>query len=242
MPVKLESASLPAHAVDEDGVRSIQHGEAPRWAGLLLVCSLLAGFAAAAWMLRATSPEPSLPRPATTPATTGTSPTVPIVTVPGVTRVATAKPAQTPAAAEARQDQRWLEPSATADEWISSDLNDIARYVSPGDPEPTMEELIDALRQSGERGGIAAFNPPGTSPPLVGIAVPEDFPLPPGYVRHYQSTDDGQDIEAILMYAPDVRLFDEYGQEIAIPEDRVVPADRLPDGLTPRVIEIPTQR
>jgi hypothetical protein len=50
--------------------------------------------------------------------------------------------------------------------------------VSPGDPEPTAAELIKALRDSGERGGIAAFNPPGTSPPLVGIAVPEDFPLP----------------------------------------------------------------
>ena len=33
-----------------------------------------------------------------------------------------------------------------------------------------------------------------TRTPLVGLAVPPDFPLPEGYVRHHQVTDDGQDM------------------------------------------------
>jgi hypothetical protein len=37
---------------------------------------------------------------------------------------------------------------------------------------------------------------------MVGLAVPEDFVLPEGYVRHHQATDDGQRIEAIRMFAP----------------------------------------
>ena len=51
--------------------------------------------------------------------------------------------------------------------------------------------------------GGRAIPPPGTRPPLVGLAVPEDFALPEGYVRHHQATDDGQRIEAILMFSPD---------------------------------------
>jgi hypothetical protein len=40
--------------------------------------------------------------------------------------------------------------------------------------------------------GIALFPPPGTKPIKQGVLVPEDFELPPGYVRHYQATDDGE--------------------------------------------------
>jgi hypothetical protein len=121
----------------------------------------------------------------------------------------------------------------------SGDTNDIATYISPDDPEPTMAEVIQALRDSGDHGGIAAFNPPGTSPPLQGLAVPEDFVLPPGYVRHHQVTDDGQPIEAILMYAPDFVLRDADGDPIPIPEDRVVPPEMAPPGLPIRPITIP---
>jgi hypothetical protein len=68
---------------------------------------------------------------------------------------------------------------------------------------PTIGEVIDRLHQAGVYGGLGAFSPPGTRPPLVGLAVPEDFVLPEGYVRHHQATDDGQSIEAILMFSPD---------------------------------------
>lgn len=132
-----------------------------------------------------------------------------------------------------------MEMSSSPADWRTGDANDIATYVSPGDPEPTAAELIRALRASGEHGGIAAFNPPGTSPPLPGLAVPDDFELPPGYVRHHQATDDGQTIEAILMYSPDYRFLDADGREIAIPEDRVVPPELAPPGLPLRLVDIP---
>lgn len=124
-------------------------------------------------------------------------------------------------------------------EWRTGDANDLATYFSPGDPVPTGRELIQALRASGETEGIAAFNPPGTMPLMVGIAVPPDYALPPGYVRHHQVTDDGEPLEAILMYAPDALLRDAAGDPIPIPEDRIVPLDMAPPGLPIRQISLP---
>ena len=131
----------------------------------------------------------------------------------------------------------WTPPGAA--DMRSGDDNDLATYVSPDDPEPTMAEVIEALRESGEQGGLAAFNPPGTSPPLIGLAVPEDFDLPKGYVRHHQVTDEGEPIEAILMFSPDYVFRDADGQPIPIPEDRIVPAELAPPGLPIRPITLP---
>lgn len=103
-----------------------------------------------------------------------------------------------------------------------------------------MAEVISALRETGEQEGIAAFNPPGTSPPLKGLAVPPDYVLPPGYVRHHQVTDQGEPIEAILMYAPDLVLLDAAGRPVPIPEDRIVPPERAPPGLPIRQVDIPS--
>lgn len=115
---------------------------------------------------------------------------------------------------------------------------DLSSHVPRG-ATPTMNEVIERLHQAGIRTGLAAFNPPGTKPPLVGLAVPEGFPLPDGYVRHYQSTDDGQNIEPILMYAPARKFVDASGQPIAVPEDRVVPPELAPAGLPIRKVVIP---
>jgi lysophospholipase L1-like esterase len=123
-----------------------------------------------------------------------------------------------------------------------SDANDLARYVQAGDPEPTMAELIAALRSSGELEGLAVFNPPGTSPPLRGIAVPEGFELPAGYVRHYQTTDNGEALEAILMFAPGRAFVDASGRRIAIPDNLVVPAELAPRGLPIRYVDIPESK
>jgi len=119
-----------------------------------------------------------------------------------------------------------------------NDPNDLANYVAPGQA-PRMEEVIQRLNDAGVYTGIGAFNPPGTSPPMIGLAVPEDYVLPEGYVRHYQATDDGQRIEPILMYSPDYVFFDSNGVAITIPENRVVPDNRAPPGLVIRPIQIP---
>lgn len=119
------------------------------------------------------------------------------------------------------------------------DPDDLAGYFQPGDPEPTGAQVIEALRKAGIRTGLGAFNPPGTSPPLVGLAVPEDFVLPPGYVRHHQVTDEGVAIEPILMFSPDFVLHDAQGRPIAMPADRVVPPALAPPGLPLRQIRIP---
>jgi hypothetical protein len=119
------------------------------------------------------------------------------------------------------------------------DPNDLASYIRPGDQEPSAAELIHALREAGETGGIAAFNPPGTSPALPGLAVPEDFVLPPGFVRHHQVSDDGVPIEPILMFTPEHVLYDAQGQVIALPQDLVVPPELAPPGLPIRQVQIP---
>lgn len=131
------------------------------------------------------------------------------------------------------------EPEEEPVETRSTDPDDLAAHIQPGDPEPTVTELIDALHSVGIRSGIAAFNPPGTSPPLAGLAVPEDFELPEGFVRHHQVTDQGELIEPILMFSPDFEFFDAEGQPVAIPEDRVVPPELAPPGLPIRRVEVP---
>lgn len=125
------------------------------------------------------------------------------------------------------------------DDLPSGDPNDIATYVLPTDPVPTMTEMIQALHDMGDRTGIGAFNPPGTSPPLRGLAVPENFMLPAGYVRHHQVTDEGEPLEPILMFSPDGVFVDASGREITIPEDRIVPPEMAPPGLPIREITIP---
>lgn len=219
-------------APDGDGVRIIRQRSGPgRWWPLALVIAVLV---AMGWLFQ--------PKPRTTTTTTAAG------VAPSVAQVQTAPAAVQPAPPEVTAPLPSSRPalppippstSEAPPEWRTGDANDLATYVSPNDPVPTAAELIQALREAGETGGIAAFNPPGTSPPLRGIAVPEEFPLPEGYVRHYQATDDGQALEPILMFSPDYVFRDASGREIPIPEDRVVPPDMVPPGLPIREIEIP---
>jgi hypothetical protein len=131
--------------------------------------------------------------------------------------------------------QNATEEQGTGDEDATLDLS---MFVPRGEA-PSIGEVIDQLHNAGIYSGIGAFSPPGTRPPLVGLAVPDDFELPEGYVRHFQATDDGQRIEPILMFSPDYAFFDDKGQPIEIPPDRVVPAELAPVGLPIREIEIP---
>lgn len=146
-------------------------------------------------------------------------------------------PPPLPSPAQDPQDVSQRMPEANA-EGDADPTRDLSFYVARGE-KPTMPEVIERLHQAGIYTGLGAFSPPGTRPPLVGLAVPEDFELPPGYVRHYQATDDGQRIEPILMYSPDYQFVDAANQPIAIPKDRVVPPEHAPPGLPIRRIVIP---
>jgi hypothetical protein len=111
-----------------------------------------------------------------------------------------------------------------------------------GKPQVPAGLVIGALNAAGIHDGIAVFPPPGTDPPRSGIVVPDDWPLPEGYVRHYQSTDDGEPLPPILMFHPDYTFVDEAGNPVAVPEDRIVPPELAPPGLPIRMLEIPAPR
>ncbi|HYC57196.1 MAG TPA: hypothetical protein VEL28_19855 [Candidatus Binatia bacterium] len=113
------------------------------------------------------------------------------------------------------------------------------RAPIPPSREGDAREYIEALRAAGETGGIAAYPPPGSSPPLSGNVVPEDYALPEGYVRHYQSTDGGKQLEPILMFSPDYDFFDENGNPVPIPKNRVVPPEMVPPDLPLRTLDVP---
>ncbi len=104
-------------------------------------------------------------------------------------------------------------------------------------PESTPEPEVREPDQ--EHSGIKLFPAPGTKRIKAGIVVPEDFALPPGYVRHYQTTDKGQMLQAILMFHPDYEPLDAAGNPLPLPPDRVVPAEMAPPGLAIQKLEIP---
>lgn len=140
-----------------------------------------------------------------------------------------------------RQSAMVLEQEPEHDfEMPSQDPDDLAAHFSFNDPVPSMAEVIAGLNDAGIHTGLGAFNPPGTSPPLPGLAVPDDFELPEGFIRHHQVTDDGEPIEAILMFSPDFEFFDEAGNRIELPPDLVVPPDLAPPGLPISQVEIPS--
>ena len=101
--------------------------------------------------------------------------------------------------------------------------------------------VIDALNRAGIHDGIAAFPPPGTDPPKAGVIVPDGVELPEGYVRHFQTTDDGQPLPPILMFHPDYTFTDELGNPVAVPPDRVVPPELVPPGFPVQLLEIPAR-
>jgi hypothetical protein len=177
------------------------------------------------------APAVAAPAPATVPIAASVA--APAVPPPVAVAASDSSPALPLAAAPAPRIPRMRDPDGDQ----TPDLSD---YVNEGE-RPTMSEVIARLNQAGVTTGLGAFAPPGARPPMVGIAVPEDFELPDGYVRHHQATDDGERIEPILMFAPDRQFVDAAGQPIAIPADRVVPPEMAPAGLPIRRIAIPAR-
>jgi hypothetical protein len=210
----------------------------PSWGWLALALCIVAGVLVHAWM-HASPPAPAAADEAVASASVAAGSSAP----------AAARPAS--AASAPAATQRWTTAALSASAPVAAmpriprlrdpdgdQTPDISDYINQGEV-PSMKEVIERLHQAGVHSGLGAFQPPGTRPPLVGLAVPEDFVLPEGYVRHYQATDDGQRIEPILMFSPDHPFFDAAGRPIVIPENRVVPPELAPPGLPIRRIVIP---
>lgn len=214
----------------------------PGW----LVLALVAALAAPAWWLvEAVGVAPPQGRtapaetPAQTPAMSAMAQHAMPAAPPAVAEPSTlAAPGPSPAQASATAAPVPSVVPRAAPERDADPTPDLAAYVNRGE-QPTMAEVISRLNAAGVHSGLGAFSPPGTKPALVGLAVPEDFALPPGYVRHHQATDDGQRIEPILMFAPEARFVDATGRQLALPADRVVPPELAPPGLPIRRIVIP---
>jgi hypothetical protein len=105
--------------------------------------------------------------------------------------------------------------------------------------EKAAQEVIAGMRAAGETTGLAAIPPPGTNPVKSGVVVPKDFELPEGYIRHYQTTDDGRRLEPILMFSPDYEFVDDHGKPIELPKDGIVPPEMVPPGMQVRVLDVP---
>jgi len=208
---------------DGDGVRVIaKKKSAGPWVRVLPIAALLLLVGIAYLLIdtktmdaTAPTPEPGSQALVSKPAPVPAAPSTPIAVTPSVgsSDVTDASP----------------EPSAL-EERTPEQSDDLASYFKPGDPEPTGAELIEALNEAGIHTGIGAFNPPGTSPPLAGLAVPDDFELPEGFVRHHQVTDQGEPLEPILMFSPDIETYEAAGN-IPIPEDRIVTPELAPPGM-----------
>ncbi|MGJ7901191.1 hypothetical protein [Lysobacter sp. 1R34A] len=212
----------PSSRADGEGMRVIAKAPAARGgpAPWMAVAAVLAAVIAAGWWMR----EPAGSADA-------------VAATAGVDRDAASAPLDGSPASANRTRPAASSPEPPA--MPSNDPNDLAAYFRPGDPEPTGAQVIEALQQAGVRTGLGAFNPPGTSPPLLGLAVPENYELPTGYVRHHQVTDEGVPIEPVLMFAPGFTLHDAQGRPIAMPADRVVPPELAPPGMPQRPIRIP---
>jgi hypothetical protein len=108
-------------------------------------------------------------------------------------------------------------------------LDDVA-VSATGEPPP---EADDA-----EPSGMKLY-PPNVKPLRRGLVVPEDYVLPPGYVRHYQSNEDGTLLPPILTFHPDYQPVDDAGRPIALGPGRVVPPELAPPGFPMKTLEIP---
>ncbi|MBI1816140.1 MAG: hypothetical protein HYR72_14275 [Deltaproteobacteria bacterium] len=215
--------------IDDDGVRTIEFSGVRKSIWLLALAIVIAGLAVfvvvGPWLGQALNP-PTDARAA------GPNGKPPVLRSTAVPMKVAAAPTPARIAADhtndpsARSERK--EPTAAAAPPTGAPSEPRAAGSEP-DPKTTPQEPA----------GIALFPPPGTKPIKQGLVVPEDFELPPGYVRHYQTTDDGYQLPAILMFHPDYNPVDERGEPIPLPEDRVVPAEMAPPGMPARILDVP---
>jgi hypothetical protein len=98
----------------------------------------------------------------------------------------------------------------------------------PGSEEITVDQL-----PPGDGTGIDAFPRPGTKPLQRGLIVPDGYDLPPGFVRHHQTTDSGEQLPPILKFHPD-------HAPPGAPADRIVPPELAPRDMPQRWLEPPS--
>jgi hypothetical protein len=198
--------------VDRDGVTRIERrhaGSGSSWIIWLGLGVTALCLALSAWLVFSPSPVPQTVEPEPVAVRNTPAPTPP--------------PAQPrPVVRPASQSTAQPTPPPVSEETVSQE--------APGE--------LPAEASAGEKTGLALFRP-GTKPLKQGIVVPEDFELPQGYVRHYQTTDDGQRVEAILMFHPDYKPTDSKGQPVELPESRVVPPELAPPGMPINILELP---
>lgn len=204
--------------VDQDGVRTIQtSGVRPSvWLAAAALVVLGLGFL----LLRSTRQpmEPDLDNGGEAKAAVAAQPP-PQARPPAYKPVRRSEPPEPPVPAEVPVDQ----PASGAVE------TDVDTNPEEATDDSDGEELT----------GIALFPRPGTDPIKRGVIVPEDFELPTGYVRHYQATDDGRRLPAILMFHPDYDWVDEDGNRIDLPSDHVVPPELAPAGMPLETLDVP---
>lgn len=236
MPIQ---ARPPHGREDDDGVRivTLARGRRLFWLTALAVALPVVVTVIAVAVIRFAPADERGPAPAPPPAAAD----VPDAGAPGAAVVA--RPAPAASRAAERVTARRVERPLARDPGPAG----LGASPVPEARQPTREidaaDAIVMLREEGVHDGIAAFGLPGSDPPKPGIIVPEGFPLPEGYVRHYQSTDDGEQLPAILMFHPDYEFFDPRGGAVPVPQDRVVPPELAPPGLDPaNVLEVPARR
>jgi len=199
-----------------DGMRGTSDDGSARSLALLVLAVTLLALAAGLLLEGGLEPAPD-PMERTSRAAAGTPARADANDVPGLPQGSATRVATRPR----------LEPRRMSEEAL---LRALQRAEARG--------TID-VGQPGDRAGISAFPPPGTKPLKRGVVVPDDFELPPGYVRHYQTTDDGRQVPAVLMFHPDFELVDASGNVVPLPADRLVPPDLAPAGLAIQLLDAP---
>ena len=228
----MTTPTRPAHdGRDADGVRIVRRPSRAYWMiALAIVAPIVLTIVTVVLIRRAPGPEARVSGPA----------------VVAAVETETALGSAAPAAPTAMRSPERVVPRRVAAPPVQDRAGTDATPV-PAPEKPRREidaaDAIVALREEGIHDGIAAFGIPGSHPPKAGIIVPEELELPEGYVRHYQSTDDGEELPAILMFHPDYEFVNEAGEVVKLPEDGVVRPEMAPPGIdTSQVLVVPERK
>lgn len=209
----------PQRRVDSDGVVRVEQrrSSGATWVLGLGIALTVVGLGLSAWLMLDKPEVDSLPvfsQPEPAPVQRPSPAPAPLPTRPAARP---AKPAVAPVIPKHHQEQM----EAVPEEVLAQLPEGLYELPKPGEA-PT---------------GMMLFPEPGTDPLKKGIIVPEDFELPPGYVRHYQATDDGERLPAILMFSLDKPPLDANGEPMKVTENGIVPPELAPPGMPIQMLD-----